>query len=285
MKAKRLCRLLILLWTTIRWIPLAPQPGQAAEVIGPAAGDIDIVSSHGNLVTDGSFLYWQSDTAINKMPIRGEAVTILDTTPLTRPATGSHLIGPNLIYAVDRIVCHVPADGSAIAPPNLRVVFTSPPASSPAPPGGIHLRGRPQRCHRVAFRQRQRRSQTAAGCGVHHCAPGRISFIVMAGSTGDFEIAATAWGQDDGIVHLKGKDGQGGRSRGVKSSKVRFQERDGVLPLVLARLEGLIVRICRSVSAVLRWGLRRRGWGLPMPLTLSLASPLTGIVIVSTVLP
>ena len=107
----------------------------------------------------------------------------------------------------------------------------------------------------------------------------------MAGSTGDFEIAATAWGQDDGIVHLKGKDGQGGRSRGVKSSKVRFQERDGVLPLVLARLEGLIVRSCLSVSAVRRWGLRRRGWGLPMPLTLSLASPLTGIVIVSTVLP
>ena len=116
--------MLILLWTTIRRIPLAPQPGHAAEVIGPAAADIDIVSSHGNLVTGGSFLYWQSDTAINKMPIRGGAVTVLDTTPLTRPATGLHLIGPNLIYAVDRIVYHVPADGSAITPPNLRVVFT-----------------------------------------------------------------------------------------------------------------------------------------------------------------
>jgi hypothetical protein len=111
--------------TTIRRIPLAPQPGQVAEIIGPAAADIDIVSSHGNLVTDGSFLYWQSDTAINKMPVRGGAVTVLDRTPLTRPATGLHLVGPNLIYAVDRVVYHVPADGSAITPPALRVVFTA----------------------------------------------------------------------------------------------------------------------------------------------------------------
>ena len=111
--------------TTIRRIPLAPQPGQVAEIIGPAAADIDIVSSHGNLVTDGSFLYWQSDTAINRMPIRGGAVTVLDRTPLTRPATGLHLVGPNVIYAVDRVIYHVPANGSAITPPNLRVVFTA----------------------------------------------------------------------------------------------------------------------------------------------------------------
>lgn len=111
--------------TTIRRIPLAPQPGQAAEIIGPALTDIDIVSGHGNLVTDGSFLYWQSDTAINKMPIRGGSVTVLDRTPLTRPVSGLHLLGPNLIYAVDRVVYHVPADGSAITPPNLRVVFTA----------------------------------------------------------------------------------------------------------------------------------------------------------------
>jgi hypothetical protein len=111
--------------TTIRRIPLAPQSGQVAEIIGPAAADIDIVSSHGNLVTDGSFLYWQSDTAINRMPIRGGAVTVLDRTPLTRPATGLHLDGPNVIYAVDRVVYHVPANGSAITPPNFRVVFTA----------------------------------------------------------------------------------------------------------------------------------------------------------------
>jgi hypothetical protein len=111
--------------TTIRRIPLAPQPGQVAEIIGPAVADIDIVSSHGNLVTDGSFLYWQSDTAINKMPVGGGAVTVLDRTPLTRPATGLNRVGPNLIYAVDRVVYHVPADGSAITPPNLRVVFTA----------------------------------------------------------------------------------------------------------------------------------------------------------------
>jgi hypothetical protein len=112
--------------TTIRRIPLAPQPGQVAEIIGPAAADIDIVSSHGNLVTDGSFLYWQSDTAINKMSVRGGAVTVLDRTPLTRPATGLHLVGPNLIYTVGRVVYYVPADGaSATSPPALRVVFTT----------------------------------------------------------------------------------------------------------------------------------------------------------------
>jgi hypothetical protein len=113
--------------TTIRRIPLAPQQGQVAEIIGPVppAADIDIVSSHGNLVTDGSFLYWQSDTAINKMPIQGGAVTNLDTTPLTRPVTGLHLIGPNLIYTVDRVVYYVPADGSAVTVPALRVVFTA----------------------------------------------------------------------------------------------------------------------------------------------------------------
>jgi hypothetical protein len=110
--------------TTIRRIPLAPQPGQVAKIIGPPIADIDIVSSHGNLATDGSFLYWQSDTAINKMPVQGGAVTVLDTTPLTRPVTGLHLIGPNLIYAVGRVVHYVPVDGSAVTPPSLRVVFT-----------------------------------------------------------------------------------------------------------------------------------------------------------------
>jgi hypothetical protein len=111
--------------TTIRRIPLAPQPGQVAEIVGPPIADIDIVSSHGNLVTDGSFLYWQSDRAINKMPVRGGAVTVLDKTPLTRPVTGLHLVGGNLIYAVDRVVHHVLADGFTITPPNLRIVFTA----------------------------------------------------------------------------------------------------------------------------------------------------------------
>jgi hypothetical protein len=111
--------------TTIRRIPLAPAPGQVAEIIGPPIADIDIVSSHGNLVTDGSFLYWQSDTAINRIPVRGGAVTVLDTTPLTRPVAGLQLVGPSVIYAVDRVVHHVPKDGSAITPPNLRVVFSA----------------------------------------------------------------------------------------------------------------------------------------------------------------
>jgi hypothetical protein len=112
--------------TTIRRIPLAPQPGQVAEIIGPPIADIDIVSSQGNLLTDGSFLYWQSDTAVNKMPVRGGAVTVLDTTTsLTRPVTGLHLLGTTLIYAVGRVVYHVSVNGSAGVPPAQRVVFTS----------------------------------------------------------------------------------------------------------------------------------------------------------------
>jgi len=111
--------------TTIRRIPLAPQPGQVAEIIGPAIVDIDIVSGHGNLVTDGSFLYWQSDTVIHRMPIRGGSVTVLDRTPLTRPVTGLHLLGPNVIYAVDRVVHYVRANGSTITPPIQRVVYTA----------------------------------------------------------------------------------------------------------------------------------------------------------------
>jgi hypothetical protein len=128
--------------TTIRRIPLAPQPGQVAEIVGPPIADIDIVSSHRNLVTDGSFLYWQSDTAINKMPVRGGAVTVLDTTPLTRPVAGLRLVGPNLIYAVDRVVHHVPKDGSAVTAPALRVVFTAATgvvAHSTPQPGSIYV--------------------------------------------------------------------------------------------------------------------------------------------------
>jgi len=111
--------------TTIRRIPLAPQPGEVAEIIGPPIPDIDIASSHGNLVTDGSFLYWQSDTAVSKLPIRGGAATILDTTPLTRPVTGLHLVGPDLIYAVGRVVYHVPVNGPGVVPPQLRILFTT----------------------------------------------------------------------------------------------------------------------------------------------------------------
>jgi hypothetical protein len=128
--------------TTIRRIPLAPQPGQVAEIIGPAIADIDIVSSHGNLVTDGSFLYWQSDTAVNRMPVRGGVVTVLDRTPLTRPVAGLHLVGPTLIYAVDRVVHHVPKDGSAVTGPNVRVVFTAAAgvvAHSTPQPGSIYV--------------------------------------------------------------------------------------------------------------------------------------------------
>jgi hypothetical protein len=140
--------------TTIRRIPLAPQPGQVAEIVGPPITDIDIVCSHGNLVTDGSFLYWQSDTAINKMPVRGGAVTVLDTTTsLTRPVTGLHLVAnaeqdqpPNLIYAVGRVVHHVSVDGSAGVPPAARVVFISGTGVVACDSAGeIHLRGTSQR--------------------------------------------------------------------------------------------------------------------------------------------
>jgi hypothetical protein len=114
--------------TTIKRIQLDldfTQDPQAADVIGSPIPDIDIVSGRGNLVTDGSFLYWQTDTAINKMPIEGGPVTNLDTTALTRPVAGMYLLGPNLIYAVDRTVYYVPADGSATTIPDLRELYTA----------------------------------------------------------------------------------------------------------------------------------------------------------------
>jgi hypothetical protein len=110
--------------TTIRQVRL-DETHQAAEVIGHWFTDIDIVSSHGNLVTDGSFLYWQSDNAINKMHIQTGEVTSLDATTLTRPVAGLYLFGPNLIYAVDRVVHYVAADGSSTTVPAERVVFTA----------------------------------------------------------------------------------------------------------------------------------------------------------------
>jgi hypothetical protein len=114
--------------TTIKRIQLGldyTQDPQVADVIGSPIADIDIVSGRGNLVTDGSFLYWQTDTAINKMPIEGGPVTNLDTTALTRPVAGLYLLGPNLIYAVDRTVYYVPADGSATTIPALRELYTA----------------------------------------------------------------------------------------------------------------------------------------------------------------
>ena len=110
--------------TTIRRIPLPRNRARLPKSSGlrprTSTSYQPWQSGHRRILT-----YWQSDTAINKMPIRGGAVTVLNRTPLTRPATGLHLVGPNLIYAVDRVVYHVPADGSAITPPALRVVFTA----------------------------------------------------------------------------------------------------------------------------------------------------------------
>ena len=126
--------------------------------------------NHGSLVTDGSFLYWQSDTAMSKMPVGGGAVTVLDTIPLTRPATGVYLVGPNLIYAVDRVVHYVAVDGSAI------------PSALPAGPG--HDRHRRRRLSSRwrdpfyvadrngavgwAFQQRKQPDQAEPGRRVHH---------------------------------------------------------------------------------------------------------------------
>jgi hypothetical protein len=110
-------------------IKRVPLTGGAATIVpaGPAGhiGFIDIDNTHRNLVTDGSFLYWQDRRAVQKMPIGGGKPIELDATaPTSRPA-GLALQGKNLIYASGNHIRFVPTDGGTILAPHLRTIVTA----------------------------------------------------------------------------------------------------------------------------------------------------------------
>jgi hypothetical protein len=130
--------------TTIRRIPLAPSPGEVAKVVGPSIPDLDIVTGNSNLATDGTSLYWQTDSAVNRMPIAGGPITVLDHTDLTRPVMGLQIVNMDIFYAAGRLVYHVPANGPVVAPPSTRIFFNTATgvAAFATRPGSIYLADR-----------------------------------------------------------------------------------------------------------------------------------------------
>jgi hypothetical protein len=109
----------------IKRVPLAPViGGHTATSVGDDLGVFDIRDTHRNLVTDGSFLYWQDGRAVWRMSVGGDA-TVLDDAPTTAPFAGLALQGKNLIYASGNHIRYVPTDGSAITPPHLRTIVTA----------------------------------------------------------------------------------------------------------------------------------------------------------------
>ena len=104
----------------IKRVPLA---GGAAITLATVT-NVDIENSHRNLVTDGVSLFWQDDSTVRKMPIRGGNVTVLDKTRLSTPTAGLALQGRNLIYASVSDIRFVPKIG-AITPPDLRTIVST----------------------------------------------------------------------------------------------------------------------------------------------------------------
>ncbi len=113
---------------SIRQIPLTGGPAKTLKVIH----NVDIENSHRNLVTDGSFLYWQDDVSIHKMPITGGADTVLDSTSPNTPTAGLSLHGSgvtplhseNVYYAVGNKIYQASILGP-ITPPIYRVAATA----------------------------------------------------------------------------------------------------------------------------------------------------------------
>jgi hypothetical protein len=98
-------------------IKRVPLTGGAATTLATLPGDVDIASSHHNLVTDGSYLYWQDDTAVRQMPIGGGTITELAaTTPQTTPTAGVYLLGDRLIYASGNEIRSVSTAGTSVGP-------------------------------------------------------------------------------------------------------------------------------------------------------------------------
>ena len=113
---------------SIKRVPLAPVPGgHTATAVAHDLDLFDIRNTHRNLVTDGSFLYWQDSSAVRKMPIGGGPSIVLDESAAVpnAPTAGLAMQGKNLIYASLNDIRYVPADGSAVTPPHLRTIVTA----------------------------------------------------------------------------------------------------------------------------------------------------------------
>jgi hypothetical protein len=105
---------------TIKRVPLT---GGAATVTATVS-NVDVANSHRNLITDGVNLYWQDDTAVRKVPIRGGPVTVLDPSNPNTPTAGLALQNGNIIYASVADIRFVPPNG-AVTPPSARTIATA----------------------------------------------------------------------------------------------------------------------------------------------------------------
>ena len=83
---------------TIKRVPLT---GGTATVLATLT-NVDIANSSRNLLTDGVNLYWQDDSAVRKIPIRGGPVTVLDPSCPNTPTAGLALQNGNIIYGFRR---------------------------------------------------------------------------------------------------------------------------------------------------------------------------------------
>jgi hypothetical protein len=104
-------------------IKRVPLTGGAASVVANIT-NVDIANSHRNLLTDGTSLFWQDDTAIRKMPIRGGAIVALDLVSPNTPTAGIAFQNGNIIYASVNDIRYVPTSG-AIINPLFRTIVTA----------------------------------------------------------------------------------------------------------------------------------------------------------------
>lgn len=104
-------------------IKRVPLTGGTATVLATIR-NVDVANSHRNLLTDGVNLYWQDDSAVRKIPIRGGPVTVIDPSNPNTPTAGLALQNGNIIYASVANIRFVPPNGSAI-PPASRTIVTA----------------------------------------------------------------------------------------------------------------------------------------------------------------
>ena len=102
----------------IKRIPLT---GGGATTLATLPGDVDIEYSHHNLVTDGSYLYWQDEIAVRQMPIGGGTITELAAITTQAPTAGVYLLEDRLIYASGNEIRWVSTDGPTEGPPPIIV--------------------------------------------------------------------------------------------------------------------------------------------------------------------